>query len=81
MLSKNSIVFDNIPETSIHIQDLEDGGCKEEKLRRDLDLLLKCWNKEKTSRTSNEALDLAISEILNDVSGLKYNNQKFNKKI
>ena len=33
---------------------------------------------EKTSRTSNEALDLAISEILNDVSGLKYNNQKLN---
>ena len=52
VLSKNSIAFENLSETSIHIQDLEDGGCKEEKLSRDLNLLLKCWNKEKTSRTA-----------------------------
>ena len=52
IMSKKQIVFDNLPENLVYIQDLEDGGCKEEKLDRDMNLLLKCWKEEKTSRTA-----------------------------
>ena len=51
VLSNRSITYQNIEQCLMYIEDLEDGGCKTDKLERDVKLLLKSWKKEKNSRT------------------------------
>ena len=51
LLSKRSITYQNLEQCLIYIEDLEDGGCKENKLARDYKLLSESWEKDKDSRS------------------------------
>lgn len=51
MLSRRNITFQTLETYLIYIEDLEDGGCKANKLTRDLKLLTESWETNKDSRS------------------------------